>query len=711
MPREASPPPRAKEDREAMDLDHLRNIGISAHIDAGKTTVTERVLYYTGQIHRMGSVDEGTARMDWMVQEQERGITIVSAATTCYWRLTRERSLGDEARSFQINVIDTPGHVDFTAEVERSLRVLDGAVIVFCGVGGVEAQSETVWHQADRYRVPRLCFVNKLDRMGSDFLRVVGEIETRLGGRPVPLQLNLGSESDFVGLIDLIGEQAHVFEDETLGARYESLPVPEQEQERVAGARAQMIERVAEEVEWLADKFLAEEPISAEDLRRAVREATLAGRIQPVLCGSALRNRGIQMLIDAVCDYLPSPEEVAAVAGVDPKTEKTIRRRASTKEPLAALAFKVQAERHENLYYLRVYSGELKTKSRVYNPERDQMENITRLYRMDADSHTALEAAGPGEIVAVAGPRATVTGDTLCDRRHPIILEQIVFPETVISMAIEPRTQADKDKLHEALEEMALEDPTFRYKTDPDTGQLIISGMGELHLDIIRDRLLRTFKVAANVGPPRVSYRESLAAPARIDYTFTQPATGQPQFARVVLEFVPDADVSGIAFTNACPEDRLPRHIVHAIETTVRNSVGTGGMFGFPLIRLAIRLVDGEFNPAVSTEAAFEAATSICFRKAVDQAGTILLEPVMKLEVVTPEQNMGDVISFVNSCRGTIEHIDQKGDLRIVRARAPLASLFGFSTRLRSVTAGRGSYSMEPVGFQPAPESVQKSFL
>ncbi len=685
-----------------MDLQRVRNIGIAAHIDAGKTTVTERILYYTGRLHRMGSVDEGTAAMDWKPQEQERGITIVSAATSCFWKVRENGNASPRGDQCQINIIDTPGHVDFTMEVERCMRVLDGVIVVFCGVGGVQAQSETVWHQAGRYKVPRICFVNKLDRMGSDFLRVVSEIEKRLGASPLPVQLPLGKEGDFVGIIDLLHREAVLFKDETLGAQYEVRQIPDQYADQTEQWRAHMVETLCENVEWLGDKFLTEEPITTADIRKAMREACIAGTLQPVLCGAALRNRGIQQLLDAVCDYLPSPLDTPPTTGADPRSGKVAQRDASAKEPLSAIAFKIQGEKHGDLHFIRVYSGTLRERSRVYNSNQEKMEHVTRLYRMHANSREQLDEAGPGSIVAALGLKVTVTGDTLCDRRSPIVYERMHIPETVISMAIEPKTQAERSKLDEALQTLAREDPTFCQTLDSQTGQLLISGMGELHLDIIRDRLLREFNVDARVGPPRVSYRESIKSPITVDETFEREMEGHGQFARVVIAFEPAPGASGLEFENRAPKEVLAHHFARAVERALTQSA-SGPLYGFPLINMKATLLDGVTHPADSTELAFEAAASSAQRHALEQAGCELFEPFMHLEIITPESDMGDVISYINSCRGAIQEVVSRDSLRVLRAVAPLAELFGFATKLRSLTQGRGTYTMEPLEYRPAP--------
>ena len=689
-----------------MDLSRLRNIGIAAHIDAGKTTVTERILYYSGRVHRMGSVDEGTAAMDWKPQEQERGITIVSAATSCFWRDRQQRQERRRDPGYQINIIDTPGHVDFTAEVERCLRVLDGMVAVFCGVAGVEAQSETVWRQADRYEVPRVCFVNKLDRSGSDMHRVVEDIRARLGAHAVAVQLPLGKEAQFVGVIDLIEREASVFRDGTLGAEYEVVPVPEQYQDSVEEWRERLIEAVAEEVDWVAEKYLAEEPITPHDIRRGIREACVAGALQPVFCGAALRNRGIQQLLDGICDYLPSPLDVPPVQGVHPETGEPVERRADPSEPLSALAFKIQGEKHGDLYYLRVYSGKLRGHTRAFNANQGKMEHFTRLYQMHADKRDQIEEVGPGSIVAATGLRVTVTGDTLCEKKNPVRYESVSFPETVISMAIEPMTQAEKNKLSDALAVMAREDPTFRVHTDQETGQLLISGMGELHLEIIKDRLLREFNVKANVGVPRVSYRETLKEAVIAEGVFRQEAEGRGQFARVVMNFEPFHGSRAITFVNEAPPEVVPDHFVRAVRRSLTGQAASGSLYGFPLIDIKAVLTGGETHPVDSTELAFEAAAARALRQALEEKGSILLEPVMRLEITCPEDYIGDVIRYVNTCRGRITEIRSRAQMRCLRATAPLAELFGFATKLRSLTQGRGTYTMEPEAYRAAPKDV-----
>jgi len=685
-----------------VDLKRLRNIGIAAHIDAGKTTVTERVLYYTGRLHRMGSVDEGTATMDWKPQEQERGITIVSAATSCYWQNREDRESENRKHRYQINIIDTPGHVDFTAEVERCMRVLDGVVIVFCGVGGVEAQSETVWHQAQRYGVPRVCFVNKLDRPGSNMLSVVEQIRTRLAANAVPVQLPLGTGGDFVGVIDLIRREACEYEEETLGATYRVGEVPEQYRDEAEHWRQNLIEAVAEEVDWLAEKFVAEEAMSEADIRRALREACTAGALYPVLCGAALRNRGVQHLLDAVCDFLPSPLDVPFARGTDPGTRREVERPPRDDAPFSALVFKIQSDKHGDLHFLRVYSGTLRARSRVYNSNQEKMEHVTHLYRMHADERERVEQAGPGAIVAAVGLKVAVTGDTLCDRKHPVVFERMEFPTTVISMAIEPRTQADKNKLDQALAKLAREDPTFSAQVSPQTGQLLVSGMGELHLEIIKDRLVTEYDVEANVGEPRVSYRESLRSPITIEETFDQEVAGRGQFACVRICFEPHRTAQGVDFESRIAPTVLANHFVRAVERALKENV-SGGLYGFPLTNLKAILLDAKAHPVDSTEVAFEAAAAHAMRRALAEGESELLEPLMRLDVVIPQQHLGDVISYISTCRGEVTEVQSRDQLRSVRAHAPLAKLFGFASRLRSLTQGRGTYTMEPYQYHPAP--------
>ncbi len=681
----------AKQKKTDFQIEQLRNIGIAAHIDAGKTTVTERILYYTGKQHRMGEVHDGTATMDYMPEEQERGITISSAATTCFWR------------DHVINIIDTPGHVDFTIEVERCLRVLDGAICVLCGVGGVEAQTETVWHQAERYQVPRLCFINKLDRVGADFYAVLGQIETNLGGYPVAIQMPLGKEDKFEGAIDLIAMKAIVFDEESLGERFTVEDVPESLLDEAQLHRDEMIERLAEVSDPLAEKFLEEAEITEDDIRSAVREATIAVKATPVLCGSALRNKGIQPLLDAVCAYLPAPIDLPPVKGANPENEREEERQPSPDEPLTALAFKITSDKHGDLTFTRIYSGTLRQGSRPYNATQGKSELCSQVFRMHAESREAIEEAGPGEIVAVVGFKNTATGDTLCGRKDPMVLEGLSIPQTVISMAIEPKTQADKEKLAQVLARMAKEDPTFDIQIDPDTGQQIISGMGELHLEVIKHRMLREYKVDANVGSPRVAYRQTVAGRARGEDKFVQQAGGRGQYGHVILEIEPLKADEPITFVNEIKEGDIPKQYIPVIEQSIRESAESGSVSGFPLIDVSVRLVGGSYHPVDSTEPAFSRAASVALDRAVEAAGVVTLEPIMRVEVVVPEGRLGDVLNDLHGRRSEVAGMSVRGGLRIIRAEAPLAQMFGYATTLRSLTQGRGTYSMEPLEYRAAP--------
>ncbi len=682
-----------------LSLELKRNIGIIAHIDAGKTTVTERMLYYTGKSYKMGEVDEGTAVMDWMEEEQERGITITAAATTCYWR------------GHEINIIDTPGHVDFSAEVERSLRVLDGAIGVFSGVEGVQAQSETVWRQADRYRVPRVAFVNKMDRVGSDFDRVVEEIEEELHANPVVLNLPLGKEAELSGVIDLLDMKALVFDKETLGARVEEAPVPEDLMGLAQRCREQTIERVAEEVDWLMEKYLESHQVEARDLRAAIREATLQAKVTPVFCGAALRNTGIQPLIDAVCFYLPSPVDVPAVRGIHPKTQVEQPRRASPTEPLSALAFKVAADRFGELVFVRIYSGKLRPRGRVYNPGKRKRELITRVWRMHANNREPLECAYAGDIVAIVGLKYTVTGDTLSDQAQPLLLEPMRFSDTVITMAIEPKSAVEKDKLVAALARVAKEDPTFAWRVDEESGQVVISGMGELHLEVIKHRILREHRVAANVGRPRVAYRETIARAARGEGKFARQIGERGHYGHVVVEVEPAAGSAGVVFEARVSPDRIPPEFVQVVERGVVDQAKGGVVSGYPLIGIRVRLVDGSHDPTDSSELAFQAAASLALRQAAENAGVVVLGPVMRLSIMCPTEYLGDVINDLNARRAQVTRLDVKGKLREIRARVPLAEMFGYATSLRSLSQGRATYTMEPGNYAPVPQEVRERIL
>jgi len=668
---------------EPFALERTRNIGIIAHIDAGKTTITERILFYTRKIHRMGEVHEGAATMDWMEQERERGITITAAATTCYWQ------------DHRINIIDTPGHIDFTVEVQRSLRVLDGGIVVFDGVAGVEPQSETVWRQADRYHVPRICFVNKMDRPGADLWHTIDMIADRLGANPVALQVPIGVESEFVGVVDLISQEALLYADE-LGLQQEVREVPPHLREEVARHREILVERVAETDEGLTLKFLEGEPIEPPELRAALRRATLEGRLVPVLCGAALRNKGVQPLLDAVIYYLPSPLDIPPITGINPKTEKEEVRSAEGKEPFAALAFKIVSDPYVGrLAYLRVYSGSLKVGSSVLNSSKGTRERAGRLLRMHANRREEIDMAYAGDIAAVAGLKRTFTGDTLCDPKHPIVLESIGFPEPVISVAIEPRTQADQEKMSVALARLEEEDPTFDVRIDEDTGQTIISGMGELHLEVLVDRMLREFRVSAKVGKPQVSYRETITRPARVEGRFIRQTGGRGQYGHVWLEIEPLSRGKGFEFEDRTKGGVIPKEFIPAVEKGVREAMESGVLAGYPIVDLRVALVDGSFHEVDSSELAFKIAASMALKNGLQEAAPVLLEPIMKLEVIVPEEFTGEVVGDLSARRARIEGMTPRGNLQVIRAQAPLAQMFGYATALRSMTQGRGTFTME----------------
>jgi len=681
-------------------LENRRNIGVMAHIDAGKTTTTERLLYYAGKTYKMGDVDDGTTVTDWMKEEQRRGITITAAATSFMWK------------DCLVTLIDTPGHVDFTAEVERSLRVLDGGVVVLCGVGGVEAQTETVWRQADRYRVPRICFVNKLDRVGADFYRTIETVENRLGATPLVLQLPIGREKEFCGVVDLVCRRALYFDKAERGAALREEAIPPEIEKEAAVWRDRLAERVAENVDRLTETYLDTGTLDENDLRSGIREATISNKGIPILCGAALREIGIHPLLDAVCNYLPSPAETPPVRGVDPKHDgRIIEWPASPDEPLAALAFKVATGRYDELVFVRIYAGMLRTGRRVYNPRRDRKEPVTRIYCMMANRREEhLDSAGPGEIVGVSGFTNTFTGDTLCEANHPILLEPMQFPAAVVSMAIEPRTQADRDKLTVSLAKLAREDPTFEAKNDPETAQLVVSGMGELHLEVIKHRLLDDFGVDANVGQPRVAYKETAAAEIEAEGRIMQQAGQRGTFAVVKLRVKP-ADIRGkVKFVNRLPPQKIKRRFIAAIEAGVTDTARGGVVTGYPLINIEASLIDAEEHPVDSDDLAFEAAASMAMRKAVEQAGAVLLEPVMRLEVVAAGQYLGDIIADLNSRRANIAQVDERGECRAVIAEVPLSEMFGYATSVRSLTQGRGSYSLEPSGYQAAPKKAYEQW-
>jgi elongation factor G len=672
-------------------INRTRNIGIIAHIDAGKTTVTERILFYTGRTYKMGEVHEGTAVMDWMEQERERGITITAAATTCEWR------------NHQVNIIDTPGHVDFTVEVERSLRVLDGGVVVFDAVHGVEPQSETVWRQADRYRVPRICFVNKMDRVGADLSRTIAMIAERLEARPLPIQIPIGEEANFEGVIDLVEEQAWYFSADRDEAP-EVKPVPAEYAEACARHREELIEKVAEVDHQLMISYVEGRPIGATELKKAIRRATLATSATPVLCGSALRNRGIQPLLDAVVDYLPAPDDVPPVVGTNPKTGEAQERRADDGEPFASLAFKIVADPYVGrLAYFRVYSGKAATGSTVFNSTRGERERFGRLLRMHANHREEVEEVYAGDIAAAVGLKNTFTGDTVCDLSHQILLESIRFPEPVISVAIEPKTKEDQDRMGETLARLAEEDPTFRTRYDGETGQTIISGMGELHLEVIVERMLREFRVGATVGRPQVAYKETITRSVRVEGRFIRQTGGHGQYGDVWLEFEPRERGAGFEFVSRIAGGVIPREYIPDVEAGVREAMDSGALAGYPVIDVRATLVDGSYHPVDSSEIAFRTAGSLATRQALVQGDPILLEPIMKAEVDTPEQFFGDVVGDITSRRGHVMGVDARGSTQIVRALVPLAETFGYATDLRSLTQGRATYSMEFDHYEEVP--------
>jgi elongation factor G len=680
-------------------LERTRNIGIIAHIDAGKTTVSERILFYTKKIYKIGEVHEGAATMDWMEQEQERGITITAAATTCFWA------------DHRINLIDTPGHVDFTVEVERSLRVLDGAVVVFDGVAGVEPQSETVWRQADRYGVPRFCFVNKLDRTGADFWRVVGMIKDRLGATAVPVQLPIGIEGTFRGVIDLVNMTAITYGND-LGDQIQVGEIPAELAADAATGRDQLVEALADLDDDIAHKYLEGEEIDSEQLRGALRAGTLGYKIVPVLCGSALKNKGIQPMLDAVIDYLPSPLDVPAVVGTDPRSGQQATRHTDPAEPFAALAFKIAADPFVGkLAFFRVYSGTLKTGSYVYNSTKGHKERVGRLLQLHANHREEIEAVSAGDIAAAVGLKNTFTGDTLCDESKPIVLEAISFPEPVIELAVEPKTKADQDKMSLALQRLAEEDPTFRVSTDEESAQTRIAGMGELHLEVLVDRMLREFKVQANVGRPQVSYREAIRKPAKGEGRFVRQTGGKGQYGHAVITLEPLGRGSGVEFESKIVGGAVPREFWRAIEQGIREALAGGVLAGYPVIDAKATLIDGSFHEVDSSEMAFKIAGSMAAKDGVAKGDATILEPVMKVDVTTPEDFMGDVIGNLNSKRGHIEGIDEHGTSRVVHAHVPLAEMFGYATELRSMTQGRATYSMEFSRYAEVPANLAQELI
>ncbi|MFC4353458.1 elongation factor G [Fodinicurvata halophila] len=676
-------------------LDRYRNIGIMAHIDAGKTTTTERVLYYTGRSHKIGEVHDGAATMDWMEQEQERGITITSAATTAFWN------------DHRINIIDTPGHVDFTIEVERALRVLDGAIAVFDAVSGVEPQSETVWRQADKYKVPRLCFVNKMDRMGSDFFRCVDMIVDRLGATPLVMQLPIGAESDFVGVVDLVKMKAQVWKDETLGAEWEYRDIPEELQGQAAEYREKLIELAVEQDDEAMEAYLDGTEPDEATLQRCIRKGACGFKFVPVMCGSAFKNKGVQPLLDAVVAYLPSPVDVPDIRGVKPDSDEPVVRKTGDDEPMAGLAFKVMSDPFVgSLTFVRVYSGSLKKGSHILNSVKNKRERVGRMLLMHANHREDIDEALAGDIVALAGLKDTTTGETLCDPAKPVVLEKMEFPDPVIEVAVEPKTKTDQEKMGLALGRLAQEDPSFRVSTDTESGQTVIKGMGELHLDIIVDRLRREFKVDANVGAPQVAYRESITRQAEVDYTHKKQTGGSGQFARVKLVFEPQEIGAGFTFENAIVGGSVPKEYVPGVQKGIENSMDSGVIAGFPMIDFKVTLVDGAYHDVDSSVMAFEIATRAAFREGVPKAAPVLLEPMMSVEVVTPEEYMGDIIGDLNSRRGNVSGMDSRGNARVISAMVPLANMFGYVNTLRSMSQGRAQYTMYFDHYDRVPQAV-----
>ncbi|PID93025.1 MAG: elongation factor G [Bacteroidetes bacterium] len=689
------------------DLKHTRNIGIMAHIDAGKTTTTERVLFYTGITHRIGEVHDGAATMDWMVQEQERGITITSAATTTFWK--------HNDQEFKINIIDTPGHVDFTVEVERSLRVLDGAVAVFCAVGGVEPQSETVWRQADKYKVPRLAFINKMDRVGADFFSVVQEMTDKLGANPVPMQIPFGAEDDFKGIVDLIERRAIIWkEDEQLGMKYEYCEIPEELVDTVEEWREKLVEAVCVSDDDLLERFLEDrDSISVDEFMAYARRATINMQIVPVLCGSAFKNKGIQRLLDAISDLLPSPLDIGAVKGVDPRTDKEMVREPRDSEPLTGLVFKIATDPYVGrLAYVRVYSGKLEEGVMVLNNRTGKKERISRIYQMHANKQNPKDSIGAGDICAVVGLKELHTGDTITSVGKPMVLEAIEFPEPVIGVAIEPRTQADIDKLGVALGKLAEEDPTFQVRTNHDTGQTLINGMGELHLEILLDRLKREFKVECNVGAPQVNYKEALTKEVEHREVFKKQTGGRGKFADIEVRIGPaDPDARGLQFVNEIRGGNIPKEYIPSVEKGFKNAMFNGPLAGFPVEGLKVTLTDGSFHAVDSDQLSFEIAARQAFKHAGSKASPVLLEPIMAVEVVTPEEYMGDVISDLNKRRGQVEGMDSKAGARVIKAKVPLAEQTGYVTVLRTITSGRASSSMEFSHYQSMPDNLASEVL
>ena len=680
-------------------LEKTRNIGIMAHIDAGKTTTTERILFYTGKIYKIGETHEGSSQMDWMEQEQERGITITSAATTAQWK------------GHRINIIDTPGHVDFTVEVERSLRVLDGAITVLDAQSGVEPQTETVWRQADTYGVPRIVFVNKMDKIGADFLYAVSTLHDRLGANAQPVQLPIGSEDEFQGCIDLIRMEAHYYLDD-LGTKEEARPVPDEYKEQAEEYRNKLIEAIADFDEEIMLKYLEGEEITVEELKRAIRKATVTGEFYPVFCGSAFKNKGIQLLLDGVVDYLPSPLDIPPIKGIDPETEEEVSRPADDNAPFAALAFKVMTDPYVGkLTYFRVYSGTLQSGSYVLNSTKNKRERIGRVLQMHANHREEIQEVYAGDIAAAVGLKDTGTGDTLCDDKAKVVLESMVFPEPVISVAIEPKSKADQDKLSTALQKLQEEDPTFRAHIDPETGQTIIEGMGELHLDVIVDRMKREFKVEANVGAPQVAYRETFTKTAQVEGKFIRQSGGRGQYGHVWIEFSPNEQGKGFEFENAIVGGVVPKEYIPAVQAGLEDAMQNGVLAGYPLVDIKAKLFDGSYHEVDSSEMAFKIAASIALREAAKKCAPVLLEPIMKVEVTIPEEYLGDIMGNLTSRRGRIEGMETRGNGRVVTAMVPLAEMFGYATALRSQTQGRGTFTMVFDHYEEVPKSIAEEII
>jgi elongation factor G len=688
-------------------LKYTRNIGIMAHIDAGKTTTTERILYYTGRNYKLGEVHDGTATMDWMIQEQERGITITSAATTVSWEF--------EAQDYRLNIIDTPGHVDFTVEVERSLRVLDGAVAVFCAVGGVEPQSETVWKQADKYNVPRICFINKMDRAGADFFAVVDELKEKLGANAVPLQIPIGAEDTFQGVVDLISNKAIIWDDDSKGMKYTEGPVPDDMLEVVDEYRTRLVEGCAEEEDELLEKYFVDHnSITEDEMRRIIRQSVLSMKIVPVICGSAFKNKGVQNLLDAICLYLPNPYDVPAVTGINPDTDAEEIRNIDSDQPFAALAFKIATDPFVGrIAFFRVYSGTLQSGSYVLNASTGKKERISRIMQMHANKQIPLDFIEAGDIGAAVGFKQIRTGDTLCDEKHPIILESMTFPEPVISVAIEPRTQDDVDKLDIALLKLAEEDPTFKIRTDQETGQTIISGMGELHLDILTDRLRREFKLEVNQGAPQVAYREAVTATVHHREVYKKQTGGKGKFADIIFDLGPadDPEFKGLQFVNEVKGGNIPKEFIPSIEKGFKAAMSNGVLAGYALESMKVKLIDGSFHAVDSDALAFEICAKIGFKEAARKAKSVLLEPIMKIEVVVPDNYVGDVTGDLNKRRAVVENIDAKIKYQIVKAKVPLSEMFGYVTSLRTVTSGRGNSSMEFSHYQEVPKFIAEDVI